>query len=53
MIVGVQLVVSGQVKENTDSFFLAQKKGLWGKIGKSVSISSKDQPSIEEGVKKN
>ena len=49
----IPMNVSAQTKEKSDSFFLAQKKGLWGKIGKSISISSKDQPSIEDGVKKN
>jgi hypothetical protein len=49
----VPLYICAQTKENTDSFFLAKKKGIWGKLGKSVSISSKDQPSIEDGVKKN
>lgn len=45
--------VYAQTKENTDSFFLAKRKGIWGKIGKTVSVSSKDQPSIEDGIKKN
>ena len=49
----IPMNVSAQTKEKSDSFFLAQKKGLWGKIGKSISISSKDQPSIEDGVIKN
>jgi hypothetical protein len=49
----IPMIVCAQSKENTDSFFLAKKKGIWGKLGKSVSISSKDQPSIEDGVKKN
>ncbi len=49
----IPMNVSAQTKEKSDSFFLAQKKGIWGKIGKSISISSKDQPSIEDGVKKN
>ena len=43
----------GQTNDNNDSFFLAKKKGIWGKIGKSVSVSSHDLPTIEEGVKKN
>ncbi len=53
LAVAIPMNVSGQAKEKTDSFFLAKEKGLWGKIGKSISISSKDQPSIEDGVKKN
>jgi hypothetical protein len=47
------MILSAQRTDNNDSFFLAKKKGIWGKIGKSVSVSSKDQPSIEAGVKKN
>ncbi|MCX6205025.1 MAG: hypothetical protein NTZ19_02085 [Bacteroidetes bacterium] len=47
------MIVCSQSTENSDSFFLAKKKGIWGKIGKTVSVSSKDQPSIEDGVKKN
>ena len=53
IVIAMPMNVLGQTKENSDSFFLAQKKGFWGKIGKSISISSKDQPSIEDGVKKN
>lgn len=53
ILLTIPALVIGQNKENSDSFFLAQKKGIWGKIGKSISISSKDQPSIEDGVKKN
>jgi hypothetical protein len=49
----IPMMASGQTKDNSDSFFLAKKKGIWGKIGKSISISSKVQPTIEEGVKKN
>ena len=47
------MILSAQKNDNNDSFFLAKKKGIWGKIGKSVSVSSKDQPRIEVGVKKN
>lgn len=47
------LIVCAQNTENSDSFFLAKKKGILGKIGQSISVSSKVQPSIEDGVKKN
>jgi hypothetical protein len=52
-VLAIPMIVSGQAKDNPDSFFLAKKKGLWGKLGQIVSISSIDQPSIEDGVKKN
>ena len=53
IVFAIPITVAGQNKENTDSFFLAKKKGVWGKIGKSISVSAKDLPSVEEGVKKN
>lgn len=46
-------IAGAQTTGNTDTFFLAKKKGFWGKLGKSISVSGITPPSVEEGVKKN
>ncbi len=46
-------IAMAQLKTNTDTFFLAKKNGLWGKLGKSISVSGEIPVSIEATVKKN
>jgi hypothetical protein len=44
----------GQDKTLADTvFFLANKKGLWGKIGKSLSVNNPDPASAINGAEKN
>ncbi|MBY0482037.1 MAG: hypothetical protein K2Q21_11825 [Chitinophagaceae bacterium] len=47
------LTAGCQLKDGADTFFLAKKKGLLGKIGKTISVSGQIPPSAEEGAKKN
>ena len=46
-------VINAQLKNDTATFFLAKKNGLWGKLGRSISISSAVPVSTEITVKKN
>lgn len=45
---------AAQVRQTEDTvFFLAHKKGLWGKIGKSLSVNNPDAAIPLEGAVKN
>lgn len=45
--------VYGQEKTVSDTFFLAKKKGILGKIGKSISVSGEIPITADSGVLKN
>ncbi len=45
--------INAQLKNESDTFFLAKKNGLWGKLGKSISVSGETPISTEDAVKKN
>jgi hypothetical protein len=45
--------VYGQEKAVSDTFFLAKKKGILGKIGKSISVSGDIPITADSGVQKN
>lgn len=39
--------VSAQVTGKEDTFFLARKKGLWGKLGRSITTTPESEPPVK------